>query len=304
MIYKNVAEVIGHTPMIQLPNTDPKSAQIYVKLESKNPGGSIKDRPVKAILNSLLSQRILKKGGTIVEATSGNTGIALSMLGAAMGLKVIIVMPETMSIERRNLMQAYGAQLVLTPGSEGMQGAVKQANLIAEEKNAPIFGQFIRQENVNAHQTTTAPEILEDLPQVDGFVAGIGTGGTVTGIGSLLKAANSKTIIWGVEPASSPLLTEGKAGSHKIQGIGANFIPEILDQNLLDHVEQVSNEDAIQTSVELAKNYGILAGFSSGANLVAARRLAKELGPSKHVVTVLPDTGERYLSAGVFTHDE
>ncbi|AMB96044.1 MULTISPECIES: cysteine synthase A [Aerococcus] len=303
MVYNNISEAIGNTPIIKLAHEDKDSADIYVKLESRNPGGSVKDRPVKYILKSLLDSGELKEGGTIVESTSGNTGVALSMLGAAFGLHVIIVMPETMSVERRNLIQAYGAELVLTPGSEGMKGAGEKAAEIAKEKNAPIFGQFVRHENVQAHEETTAKEILADLDQVDGFVAGIGTGGTVTGVGKTLKAHDKNTVVWGVEPEGSPLLNEGKAGSHKIQGIGANFIPKILDQNVLDKVDIISNEDAIQGAVHLAHEYGILAGFSSGGNYVSAKRLAKELGPGKHVVTVLPDTGERYLSTGAFSND-
>ncbi|PKZ23361.1 cysteine synthase A [Aerococcus sanguinicola] len=304
MIYNNVSEAIGHTPVIKLDQTAEDAASIYVKLESRNPGGSVKDRPVKYILQSLIDSGEIEEEGAIVESTSGNTGIALAMLGAALKLRVIIVMPETMSIERRNLMKAYGAELILTPGAEGMKGAGAKAEEIAEEIGAPVFGQFVREANVQAHVETTAREILEDLPEIDGFVAGIGTGGTVTGVGRVLKEEKADAKVWGVEPEASPLLTEGTAGSHKIQGLGANFIPKILDQSVIDYIDKVSNEDAIAGAVELAHKYGILAGFSSGANYVSAQRLAKELGPDHHVLTVLPDTGERYLSSGVYSDED
>ncbi|KAA9302083.1 MULTISPECIES: cysteine synthase A [Aerococcus] len=304
MIYNNVSEAIGHTPVIKLDQEGEAGANIYVKLESRNPGGSVKDRPVKYILQSLIDSGEIKEGGAIVESTSGNTGIALAMLGAALNLRVIIVMPETMSIERRNLMKAYGAELILTPGAEGMKGAGAKAEEIAEELGAPVFGQFVREANVQAHVETTAREILEDLPEIDGFVAGIGTGGTVTGVGRVLKEEKADAKVWGVEPEASPLLTEGTAGSHKIQGLGANFIPKILDQSVIDYIDKVSNEDAIAGAVELAHKYGILAGFSSGANYVSAKRLAKELGAGHHVLTVLPDTGERYLSSGAYSDED
>ncbi|MDK6232813.1 cysteine synthase A [Aerococcus sanguinicola] len=304
MIYNNVSEAIGHTPVIKLDQTSEDVASIYVKLESRNPGGSVKDRPVKYILQSLIDSGEIEEGGAIVESTSGNTGIALAMLGAALKLRVIIVMPETMSIERRNLMKAYGAELILTPGAEGMKGAGAKAEEIAKEIGAPVFGQFVREANVQAHVETTAREILEDLPEIDGFVAGIGTGGTVTGVGRVLKEEKADAKVWGVEPEASPLLTEGTAGSHKIQGLGANFIPKILDQSVIDYIDKVSNEDAIAGAVELAHKYGILAGFSSGANYVSAQRLAKELGPDHHVLTVLPDTGERYLSSGAYSNED
>ena len=222
------------------------------------------------------------------------------MVGAALGIKVIIVMPDSMSVERRKLMQAYGAELVLTPASGGMSLAGEKAEEIAKEKNAPIFGQFKNEANVTSHEETTAREVLEDVPDVDGFVAGIGTGGTITGVGRVLKENNPETVIWSVEPEASPILTKGEAGSHKIQGLGANFIPEILDQSVIDKIETVSNDEAINTAVELAKSQGILAGFSSGANYAVALRLAKELGKGKKVVVVLPDSGERYLSSGFF----
>lgn len=300
MLFENIVDAIGYTPIIKINGLDDSYADVYVKLEKNNPSGSVKDRPVKYIIQDLLDKGELKPGGTIVESTSGNTGVGLAMVGAALGIKVIIVMPDSMSIERRKLMQAYGAELVLTPASGGMSLAGEKAAEIAKEKNAPVFGQFVNEANVKSHEETTAREILEDLPDVDGFVAGIGTGGTVSGVGRVLKENNPDTVIWSVEPAGSPILTKGEVGSHKIQGLGANFIPDILDQSVIDNIETISNEEAIETAVELAKTQGILAGFSSGANYAVALRLAKELGKGKKVVVVLPDSGERYLSSGFF----
>lgn len=300
MLFENVVDAIGYTPTVKINGLDDSYADVYVKLEKNNPSGSVKDRPVKYIIQDLLDKGELKPGGTIVESTSGNTGVGLAMVGAALGIKVIIVMPDSMSVERRKLMQAYGAELVLTPASGGMSLAGEKAEEIAKEKNAPIFGQFKNEANVTSHEETTAREVLEDVPDVDGFVAGIGTGGTITGVGRVLKENNPETVIWSVEPEASPILTKGEAGSHKIQGLGANFIPEILDQSVIDKIETVSNDEAINTAVELAKSQGILAGFSSGANYAVALRLAKELGKGKKVVVVLPDSGERYLSSGFF----
>lgn len=300
MLFENVVDAIGYTPTVKINGLDDSYADVYVKLEKNNPSGSVKDRPVKYIIQDLLDKGELKPGGTIVESTSGNTGVGLAMVGAALGIKVIIVMPDSMSVERRKLMQAYGAELVLTPASGGMSLAGEKADEIAKEKNAPVFGQFVNEANVKSHQETTAREVLEDVPDVDGFVAGIGTGGTITGVGRVLKENNPDTVIWSVEPAGSPILTKGEAGSHKIQGLGANFIPDILDQSVIDKIETVTNDEAIDTAVELAKSQGILAGFSSGANYAVALRLAKELGKGKKVVVVLPDSGERYLSSGFF----
>ncbi|OYQ67727.1 cysteine synthase A [Aerococcus sp. 1KP-2016] len=300
MLFENIVDAIGYTPLVKINGLDEDSADIYVKLEKNNPSGSIKDRPVKYIVQDLLNSGKIEKGGTIVESTSGNTGVGLAMVGAALGLNIVIVMPESMSIERRQLIAAYGAELVLTDKAGGMKLAGDTAKQIAEERGGVVFGQFTNAANITAHEETTAKEILADLPNVDGFVAGIGTGGTVSGVGHVLKEANAETVVWGGEPTDSPLLSEGKAGSHKIQGIGANFIPDVLDQNVLDKVVTISNDDAINAAIEVAKTQGIFAGISSGANYVAATRLAKELGKGKVVVTVFPDSGERYLSTGFF----
>lgn len=304
MLYNNIVDAIGHTPIIKLKNVPENYADIFVKLEYQNPGGSVKDRPVAHIIKNLFRRGVLKPGGTIVEYTSGNTGIALAMVGAALELNVIIVMPETMSKERKLLMKAYGATLVETPGTEGVSGAQAKAEEIAKEKDAPIFGQFTNEANVKAHEETTAIEILTDIPNVDAFVAGVGTGGTVSGVGHVLKAKDPNIKVWAVEPKDSPLLSGGQAGSHKIQGLGANFIPDILDKDVYDNVYQVSNEDAMAKTREIAKSEGILGGISSGANLEAAFALAKELGAGQKVVTVLPSNGERYLSTPLFENLE
>ena len=300
MLFENIVDAIGYTPLVKINGLDDSYADVYVKLEKNNPSGSVKDRPVKYIVQDLLERGEVAKGGTLIESTSGNTGVGLAMVGAALGIKIVIVMPDSMSVERRTIIQAYGAELVLTPASGGMKLAGDKAAEIAKERGAVVFGQFTNDANVVAHVETTAREILEDLPDVNGFVAGIGTGGTISGVGQVLKEQSADTVIWAVEPAGSPLLTEGTVGSHKIQGLGANFIPEILDQSVIDKIETVSNEEAIATAVELAKSQGILAGLSSGANYAVALRLAKQLGKGKKVVVVLPDSGERYLSTGFY----
>lgn len=300
MLFENIVDAIGYTPLVKINGLDESYADVYVKLEKNNPSGSVKDRPVKYIVQDLLERGEVAKGGTIVESTSGNTGVGLAMVGAALGINVVIVMPDSMSVERRTIIQAYGAELILTPASGGMKLAGDKAEEIAKERGAVVFGQFTNDANVVAHVETTAREILEDLPDVNGFVAGIGTGGTVSGVGQVLKEKSADTLVWAVEPEGSPLLTEGKAGSHKIQGLGANFIPEILDQSVIDKIETVSNEEAIATAVELAKTQGILAGISSGASYAVGLRMAKELGQGKKVVVILPDSGERYLSTGFY----
>lgn len=302
MKYENIYKTIGKTPLVKINNlTDENMADIYVKVESFNPAGSVKDRPALYMIKDAQEKGILKSGGTIVEPTSGNTGIALSMIGAARGYKVIIVMPYTMSIERRRLMQAYGAELILTEGKYGMQGAVDKALELKEEHGYFMPNQFGNPANVKAHYETTAVEILKAIGgPFDAFVAGVGTGGTVSGVGRRLKEVNPKAIVVAVEPKKSPLLSEGKAGSHKIQGIGANFVPEILDRGILDEIITVEDEDALNLARRIGAEEGIFCGISSGANVFAAIELAKRLGKGKKVVTVLPDTGERYLSTALF----
>jgi len=302
MKYDSIYESIGKTPLVKIKNLiDDDMADIYVKVEAFNPGGSVKDRPALYMIKDAEEKGILKPKGTIIEPTSGNTGIALSMIGVAKGYKVIIVMPDTMSIERRKLMEAYGAQLILTEGKYGMQGAVDKAVELKEKYGYFMPNQFENPANVKAHYETTAVEILEDIGgSFDAFVAGVGTGGTVSGVGKRLKEVNPKALVVAVEPKKSPLLSEGKAGSHKIQGIGANFIPAILDRSILDEVITVEDEDAIAQSRKLGVSEGIFCGISSGANMFAAIQIAKRLGKGKKVVTVLPDTGERYLSTALF----
>jgi len=300
----NVLELIGNTPIVKLNKLAGKDyADIYVKLEYFNPGGSVKDRPALYMIEKAEEDGKLKKGYVIVEPTSGNTGVGLAMVGAAKGYKVILVMPETMSIERRNLFKAFGAEVVLTPGSNGMKGAVDKAEELAKQNsNYYIPYQFGNENNTLSHIETTAQEILKDLgSNIDVFIAGIGTGGTVTGVGKVLKEKNSNVKIIGVEPKSSPLLSEGKAGPHKIQGIGANFVPKILDLDLLDDINTVSNEDAIETTRQLAREEGILVGISSGSAVYAALQWAKKLGKGKTVLAIAPDNGERYLSTGIFS---
>ncbi|MDO4911889.1 MAG: cysteine synthase A [Corynebacterium sp.] len=304
MIYSNITETIGGTPLVRLNKlTENLEAEVLVKLEFFNPANSVKDRIGKAIVDAAEADGSLKPGGTIVEATSGNTGIALALVGAARGYKVILTMPETMSLERRVMLRAYGAEIVLTPGAAGMQGAVDKANeLVANTENAILARQFANPANPAVHRATTAQEILTDTEgKVDIFVAGFGTGGTVTGVGSVLKEKNPEVKVYGVEPAGSALLTTGKAGPHKIQGIGANFIPEVLDRKVLDDVLTVENEEAIAASRALAANEGILGGISTGANIHAALKLAAlPENKGKTIVTVAADYGERYVSTVLF----
>ena len=299
-VYDNILDTIGGTPLVRL-NESVKGlkANVYAKVESFNPANSVKDRIGRAIVDAAEESGELKPGGTIIEATSGNTGIALALVGAARGYKVVLTMPETMSNERRVLLRAYGAEIVLTPGAAGMQGAVDKANEIAEtEDNAILARQFANQANVQVHYKTTGPEIWEDTDgNVDIFVAGIGTGGTISGAGKYLKEKNPDLKAIAVEPAASPLLTEGKAGPHKIQGLGANLIPEILNRSVLDEVITVSNEDAVKASRKLAVDDGILGGISTGANIKAALEVAaREENEGKNIVVIIPDFGERYVS--------
>lgn len=303
-IYNNILDTIGGTPLVRLNRlTEGKGATIVAKVESFNPANSVKDRIGKAIIDAAEASGELKPGGTIIEATSGNTGIALALVGAARGYTVKLTMPETMSNERRVLLRAYGAEIVLTPGAAGMQGAVDKANeLLEAEPNAILARQFANEANAAVHYQTTGPEIWEDTDgQLDAFVAGIGTGGTITGSGRYLKEQNADIKAIAVEPAASPLLTEGKAGPHKIQGLGANFIPEVLDRTILDEVLTVSNEDAIATARKLATEEGLLVGISAGANVHAALELAgRPEYEGKTIVVVLPDFGERYVSTVLF----
>ena len=303
-IYSDVTELIGHTPLVRLNSlAEGTGATVLAKLESANPASSVKDRIGAAIIDDAVASGGLRPGGTIVEGTSGNTGIALAMVAAARGFKSVIVMPDTMSVERRALMRAYGAELVLTPGSEGMKGAVEKAEEIAAERdNAVLARQFANPANPDVHKRTTGPEIWEDTDgDVDVFVAGIGTGGTITGAGNYLREQKSDIKIVAVEPEDSPLLTEGKAGPHKIQGLGANFVPEILDREVYDEVVDVSLANSLEVAKRLAAEEGILAGISSGANVWAALELAKRPeNAGKTIVVIVCDYGERYVSTMLF----
>ncbi|TVX95818.1 cysteine synthase A [Cohnella terricola] len=309
-IVQNVTQLIGDTPLVRLNRIVPEgSAEIYVKLEYQNPGSSVKDRIAISMIEEAEKQGLIKPGvSTIVEPTSGNTGIGLAMVAAAKGYRAILVMPETMSLERRNLLRAYGAELVLTPGSEGMNGSVKKAEEIAKEnKDYFLPQQFKNKANVKIHRETTGPEIVEAIKSFDGkldaFVSGIGTGGTISGAGEVLKENFPGIKVFAVEPAASPLLSGGSPGPHKIQGIGANFIPDILNRDIYDGVIPVENEDAFETARTVAKKEGLLVGISSGAAIFAALKVAKELGAGKRVVAVVPSNGERYLSTPLFNFD-
>lgn len=308
-VVNNVTELIGGTPLVRLNRLAQEgSADIYLKLEYQNPGSSVKDRIAISIVEEAEREGLLKPGGTIVEATSGNTGIGLALVGAAKGYKAVIVMPETMSLERRNLLRAYGAELVLTPGSEGMNGAVKKADEILKE-NPSYFPseQFKNKANVKIHRETTGPEIIDAIESIggplDAFIAGIGTGGTITGAGEVLKSRYPDIKIYAVEPAASPILAGGKPGPHKIQGIGANFIPEILNQDIYDEIIHVENDEAFETARRVAKEEGVLSGISSGAAVFAALKVAKDLGPGKKVVVIIPSNGERYLSTPLYNFE-
>ena len=305
-IYKNILELVGHTPLVELSNYEKNNkleAEIVAKVEYFNPAGSVKDRIAKAIIEDAEAKGLLKPGYTIIEPTSGNTGIGLAAIGRAKGYKVIIVLPETMSIERRNIIKAYGAELVLTEGAKGMKGAIAKAEeLNAQTPNSIIAGQFVNPANPKAHYDTTGPEIWEDSDgKVDFLVAGIGTGGTISGIGKYLKEKNSNIKVIAVEPASSPVLSEGHAGPHKIQGIGAGFVPDTLDTKIYDEIITVSNDDAFATGKAIAANDGILVGISAGAALYPATQVAKRAeNKGKRIVVVLPDSGDRYYSTPLF----
>lgn len=302
MIYNNALEMIGNTPLLKLSNINDKNAgEVYVKLEKHNPGGSIKDRAALGMIEKAERLGFIKKGDTIVEPTSGNTGIGLAMAGKLKGYKVIIVMPDAMSIERRNTIKAYGAELVLTDGKLGMQGAIEKAEeLVKGTTGFYIPQQFVNEANPERHYETTAEEIIKDIPDIDVFVASVGTGGTVIGVGRKLKEIKKDIKVIAVEPEKSPLLSGGKAGPHKIQGIGANFIPEIYDNSVVDKVITVKDEEAFEYARLMASEEGIMVGLSSGANIAIALKIAKELGIGKKIVTVAPDGGEKYLSTGLY----
>lgn len=302
MIFNNVIDMIQNTPILKLNNiVDNDMAEIYVKLEKYNPAGSIKDRAALGMIEVAEKKGLLKKGYSIVEPTSGNTGIALAMIGKMKGYKVIIVMPETMSIERRNLIKAYGAKLILTDGSKGMKGSIDKALEMAKNKSDYFIPQqFTNIANPNKHYETTAIEILKDVEDIDVFIASVGTGGTITGIGRKLKEINPNIKVIAVEPETSAVLSGNKPGSHKIQGIGAGFIPEIYDNSVVDEIITISDEKAFNTAREIAKVEGILVGISSGANIAAAQKVAKKLGKDKKIVTIAPDGGEKYLSTGIY----
>lgn len=299
VVYDSILDTIGKTPIVRLNKMAPEGSRMFVKIESFNPAGSIKDRAVLRMIDDAEEKGLLKKGGVIVEPTSGNTGIAIALVAAARGYRAIITIPDTMSKERTAFMKAYGAEIVYTPGKDGMAGAVEKAKELCEELGAFMPMQFSNSSNIDAHYVTTANEILKDLPDVNYVFAGIGTGGTASGIGRSLRDSGSKGKVIGVEPAESPLITEGRAGPHKIQGIGANFIPDNYDVNAIDHVVTVKGDDAIATAVRLAKEEGIFAGISSGAAVFAALQQAeKEKG--KTILAILPDGGERYVSLGIY----
>ncbi|MBX3235053.1 MAG: cysteine synthase A [Nitrospiraceae bacterium] len=297
--HKEITQLIGNTPLVRLNRlSKPGAATIYAKVESFNPGGSIKDRICLNMINEAERQGKLKPGGTIVEPTSGNTGIGLALVAAVRGYKLILVMPESMSMERASLLSSYGAQLVLTAAWEGMKGSIKEAEaIIAQNPSYFMPDQFSNPANPAMHRMTTAPEILDALDgKVDAFVAAVGTGGTITGCGEVIKERNPAAKVIAVEPAGSPVLSGGDPGPHKIQGIGAGFVPKVLNRKLLDRVITVTDDEAYQTAKLLAKKEGLLVGISAGANVFAAQKVAEELGPGKNVVTILCDTGERYIS--------
>ena len=306
-IYTSADQLVGHTPLLELTHIEKKEgldAKILAKIEYFNPAGSVKDRIAKSMIEKAEKEGKLIPGkSTIIEPTSGNTGIGLAAIAAAKGYKIIIVMPETMSVERRQIMKAYGAELVLSPGDKGMKGAIAKADeLAASIPDSFIPGQFVNPANPQTHLETTGPEIYEDTDgKVDYFIAGVGTGGTVTGVGRYLKSQNPNVKIIAVEPASSPVLSEGKSGAHKIQGIGAGFVPDVLDTKIYDEIITVTNEDAFETGKLIGKSEGILVGISSGAATYAAMQVAKRPeSAGKNIVVLLPDTGDRYLSTPLF----
>ena len=308
MIYNKIIDTIGKTPLVRLSRIEEKfglKAKLVAKVESFNPAGSVKDRIAKAMVEDALKKGLIKPDTVIVEPTSGNTGIGLSMVAASLGLRIILTMPETMSVERRNLLKAYGAELVLTEGAKGMKGAIAKAEELNKEiPGSVIAGQFVNPANPKAHRETTGPEIWEDTDgDVDIFVAGVGTGGTISGVGEFLKSKNPNVKIIAVEPESSPVLSKGVAGPHKIQGIGAGFVPDTLNTSIYDEIIPVANEDAFKAGAEVVKSDGVFVGISSGAALFAATQVAKRPeNKGKKIVVLLPDNGDRYLSTPLFAN--
>lgn len=302
MIFNNLIDMIGQTPIIKLNKLISEDmADVYVKLERYNPGGSVKDRAALGMIEKAEKMGLLKSGDVIVEPTSGNTGIALAMIGRSKGYKVIIVMPDTMSVERRNIIKAYGAELVLTEGTKGMKGAIEMAlDLAKNNENYFVPQQFENTANVEKHYESTAEEILNDIPDLDAFIAGVGTGGTISGVGKKLKEKISNIEIIAVEPFNSPVLSGGSPSPHKIQGIGAGFVPKIYDNEIIDSIMTVKDEDAFNTAKLMASEEGFLVGISSGANIYAALEMAKKLGPDYKILTIAPDSGEKYFSMGLY----
>lgn len=305
-VANSISELIGQTPIVKLNRiVEDGSADVYLKLEYMNPGSSVKDRIALAMIEAGEEAGTLKAGDTIVEPTSGNTGIGLAMVAAAKGYRALLVMPDTMSMERRNLLRAYGAELVLTPGAEGMGGAIRKAEELSKEKGYFMPQQFKNTANPKVHRETTGPEIVEQMgDQLDAFIAGIGTGGTITGVGEVLKEKHPDIKLYAVEPSDSPVLSGGKPGPHKIQGIGAGFVPDILNTSLYDEVIQVGKEEAFDYARRAASEEGILGGISSGAAIYAANEVAKKLGKGKKVLAIIPSNGERYLSTPLYQFDE
>ncbi|MUV38046.1 Cysteine synthase [Lentibacillus sp. JNUCC-1] len=302
---ENITQLIGQTPIVKLNHGKKDMADIYVKLEFMNPGSSVKDRIALSMIEAAEEAGTLAEGDTIVEPTSGNTGIGLAMVAAAKGYRSVFVMPDTMSQERRNLLRAYGAELVLTPGAEGMKGAIQKAEQLQEEKGYFMPQQFNNQANPEVHARTTGNEIIEQMTDgLDGFVSGIGTGGTITGVGKVLKEKFEDIKIYAVEPKDSAVLSGGSPGPHKLQGLGAGFVPDILNTDIYDEVITITKEEAFENARETAVSTGILGGISSGAAIAAAKKAAKQLGAGKKVLAILPDNGERYLSTPLYQYDE
>jgi cysteine synthase len=305
-IVNSITELIGETPVVKLNHVvDADSADVYLKLEYMNPGSSVKDRIALAMIEAAEQSGQLKAGDTIIEPTSGNTGIGLAWVAAAKGYKAILVMPDTMSLERRSLLRAYGAQLILTPGAEGMKGAIGKANELAQQHGYFLPQQFENPANPEIHRSTTGKELVEQFPDgLDAFISGVGTGGTVTGAGEVLKEKFPEIKVYAVEPTDSPVLSGGKPGGHKIQGIGAGFVPKVINTEIYNDVIKVSNEDAFETSRRVGQEEGILGGISAGAAVHAALQVAKQLGKGKKVVAIIPDNGERYLSTALFQFED